>query len=124
MGALGATCIEEGIAYPDALPETDPGKWATLRAYLRTCGADVAPGFPAALRCEPLSWWLEERLFRYGYAHRDRCAIVGFNLLFDLGRLAAIGLRSRVPIAAATRSGSGVASTALASGTTASTARG
>jgi hypothetical protein len=100
-GALGATCIEEGIAYPDALPETDPGEWATLRAYLRTCGADVAPGFPAALRCEPLSWWLEERLFRYGYAHRDRCAIVGFNLLFDLGRLA----RYWAPVKGAYRGG-------------------
>lgn len=37
---------------------------------------------------KPLSWWLQERFFQYGYRHRNRCAVVGFNLLFDIGRLA------------------------------------
>jgi len=35
-----------------------------------------------------LSWWLENRLYRYGDQHRNRCALVGFNLPFDLGALA------------------------------------
>jgi len=87
-GDGGVTCVEEGIAYPDDLPETAPEELRLLSAYAAAYAASVAPGFPARLRLEPVSWWLEERLFRYGYAHRDRCDLVGFNLLFDLGRLA------------------------------------
>ena len=65
-----------------------PTPCGILRDYVAAHEAEVAPGFPTRLRLEPVSWWLEERLFRYGYAHRDRCALVGFNLLFDFGRLA------------------------------------
>ena len=43
----------------------------------------------------PLSWWLQERLYLYGYSHRDRCAVVGFNLPFDLGRLASYWAAAR-----------------------------
>jgi hypothetical protein len=82
------TCAEEGIAYPDDLPTTAPADFALLQQYAAGAAADVAPGFPIRLELRPLSWWLNERLFRYAYAHRDRCALVGFNLLFDLGRLA------------------------------------
>jgi hypothetical protein len=37
---------------------------------------------------EPLSWWIRERFYRYGYSHRSRCYLVAFNLGFELGRLA------------------------------------
>jgi hypothetical protein len=84
----GVVCIEEGIAYPDDLPTTAPADWKRLQRYTSTRTADVAAGFAPALRLEPVSWWLDERLYRYGWAHRDRCAVVGFNLLFDLGRVA------------------------------------
>jgi hypothetical protein len=87
-GAPGSTCIEEGIAYRDQLEHVDPRELALLREYVANTEANVAPGFPARLCLEPLAWWLEERLHSYGYQHRDRCDIVGFNLLFDLGRLA------------------------------------
>jgi hypothetical protein len=80
-----AVCIEEGIAHPDDL---DPDSLRTLSEFVATHDAETTPGFASRLRLAPLSWWLEERLFRYGYAHRDRCSVVGFNLLFDLGRLA------------------------------------
>jgi hypothetical protein len=83
-----ATCVEEGIAYPDTLPTTSPADFELLEQYAAKASADVAPGFPMRLGLRPLSWWLDERLFGYAYAHRDRCALVGFNLLFDLGRLA------------------------------------
>jgi hypothetical protein len=79
------TCIEEGIAHPDGL---DPASLRILDEFVAENDAEIAPGFPSRLRLTPISWWLEERLFRYGWAHRDRCSIVGFNLLFDLGRLA------------------------------------
>ncbi len=87
-GTAGHTCVEEGFFYPDDLPERDPGGWRQLQDYVAGHEGDVAPGFPPALRCVPLSWWLEERLYRYGDQHRNRCAIVGFNLPFDLGALA------------------------------------
>jgi hypothetical protein len=35
-----------------------------------------------------VSTWLEDYLFGYGYRRRDRCAIVGFHIGFDLGALA------------------------------------
>lgn len=85
----GSTCIEEGLAYPDHLPKTDPQGFATLCEFVEGARstAGVIPGFPG-LRLEPLSWWLQERLFVYGYKHRDRCDVVAFNALFDLGRIA------------------------------------
>ena len=84
----GLVCIEEGIAYPDDFPETVPSDWKLLQRYTSRRKADVAPGFDSTLQVKPLSWWLEERLHGLGFDHRDRCALVGFNLLFDLGRLA------------------------------------
>jgi hypothetical protein len=87
-GIPATACIEEGIAYADDLASSDPEGFEILREYARAHEADVVAGFPPRLRLKPLSWWLEKRFFRYGYAHRNRCSIVGFNLLFDLGRLA------------------------------------
>ena len=86
-----ATCVEEGFFYANDLPGLDPDGFARLKAYVRTRGdADVAPGFPSRLRLMSASNWLEKRLFRYGYRHRAwaHSDVVGFNLTFDLGRLA------------------------------------
>jgi hypothetical protein len=88
-GVPGTTCIEEGTAYTHDLPQRDPAGFQVLQAYVAEREADVTPGHPVELLLVPLSWWLDHRFFTYGYQHRDRCAIVGFNLLFDLGRLAA-----------------------------------
>lgn len=89
----GTTCIEEGFFYPDDLPETDPDGYRTLVEYAATHQPDTTPGFahPTAgtgIPCWSVSEWLEKRLYLYGYRHRNRCTIVGFNLPFDLGRLA------------------------------------
>src|SRR6266545_1898311 len=89
----GSTCVEEGLFYPDDLPEWDPSGFAKLRAFAMGHAQDAAPGFSRMrsgreLLLWPLSKWLEERLFRYGYSHRNRCDIVAFNLPFDLGRVA------------------------------------
>ncbi len=89
----GYFCVEEGIAYPDDLPDRDPDGYRKLVAEVDSREADVVPGFGASetasgLTLRPLSWWLKERLHLYGYSHRNRCAVVGFNLPFDLGRLA------------------------------------
>ena len=89
----GYHCVEEGIAYPDDLSDRDPDGYAILMAHAPRIEADVAPGMGEAgseggLVIKPLSWWLEDRLYRYGYRHRGRCYLVGFNLPFDLGGLA------------------------------------
>jgi len=84
--------VEEGIAYADDLPERDPDGMRVLEDFARSRESAAAPGLTTSaddrrIRFEPLSWWLEERLYEYGYRHSNRCAIVGFNLLFDLGRV-------------------------------------
>ena len=89
----GSTCVEEGLFYPDDLPERNPAGFAKLEAYAASHEQDAAPGFSRmdsgrTLLLWPLSKWLEERLFRYGYSHRNRCDMVAFNLPFDLGRVA------------------------------------
>jgi hypothetical protein len=84
----GMTCVEEGIAFPDDLDWLKPREFTLLRDFVARHQAETSSGFPPQLQLQPLSWWLNERFFRYGYGHRDRCAVVGFNLLFDLGRLA------------------------------------
>jgi len=65
-GLPGETCIEEGIAYPDDLPRNASADFQLLRSYAAGAEGNVAPGFPVTLRLEPLSWWLEHRLYRYG----------------------------------------------------------
>ena len=88
----GTTCVEEGLFYPDDLQERDPDGFALLTEYAASKPTKAAAGFSrmgsiGAVELWPVSRWLEERLFRYGVNHRDRCDVVGFNLLFDLGRL-------------------------------------
>jgi hypothetical protein len=85
--------VEEGIAYADDLPERDPDGMWVLEDFARSRESAAAPGLTISaqdrqIRSESLSWWwLEERLYAYGYRHSNRCAIVGFNVLFDLGRV-------------------------------------
>lgn len=96
--------VEEGLFYPDDLAVTDPAGWATLREYVATHrAADVAPGNHKRIHLWPVSRWLEERLYRYGFKHRTYANVVGFNLPFDLG-----GLARHFGPARPSRSGSGI----------------
>ena len=90
-GQPGVTCIEEGFFYPDHLPSSAPDAYQVLVDYAESHQPATAPGYAhqqTGIPLMSLSGWLEKRLYRYGYRHRNRCAIVGFNLLFDLGRIA------------------------------------
>ncbi len=84
----GNTVIEEALVHPDDMREGDPEGFAILTRFVRDNPAEVSPGYPPEIQMRPLSWWLQERLFVYGYKHRDRCDLVAFNALFDLGRVA------------------------------------
>ena len=87
-GWEASTCVEEGIFYPDHLPESDPEGFQILLDHVNTKEADTAMGFGKQILLWSETQWLEDRLYRYGFRHRDRCSIVGFNLAFDFGRLA------------------------------------
>jgi hypothetical protein len=87
-GEPGATCIEEGIFYPDDLAETDPAGFDRLQRYADEVRAGTDAGFATRIAFMPLSLWLSERFYRFAWGHRHNCHVVGYNLPFDLGRLA------------------------------------
>ncbi|MDQ3692160.1 MAG: hypothetical protein M3464_00835 [Chloroflexota bacterium] len=80
--------LEEGIFHDDALPERDPAGYATLRAGAAEHRADVAPGRDArqTMRLLPRRDFLDAVLWP---AIQADALIAGFNLPFDLSRLAA-----------------------------------
>ncbi len=75
-------CLEEGLFYPVDLPRRDR---ATLTKYVRTHRPDVATDGVPQLQLLPLRDFLA-MLFRVVY--KGQALIVGFNLPFDLSRLA------------------------------------
>ncbi|MFL5481258.1 MAG: hypothetical protein ACJ8AK_03645 [Gemmatimonadaceae bacterium] len=78
-GADGkATLLEEGLFYEDALPRSDPNGFAALRAYVKQ---------HSELKLFSKSEFLGEVFYRVAYQARG--LVVGFNLPFDLTRLAA-----------------------------------
>jgi hypothetical protein len=91
-GRPGTTLVEECIVHADDLERDDPAGFAVLRDYAAAATPAIHPAYrpigTTGVPLKPLSWWLEERLYGYAYRHRDRCDIVGFNLPFDLARIA------------------------------------
>jgi len=88
FGEPGATCVEEGLFHPDDLPETDPDGYARLVEHAEDQPARTATGHPRRLEVWPVSEWLQKRLWLHGWERRHNNHVVGFNLPFDLGRLA------------------------------------
>jgi hypothetical protein len=75
-------CVEEGLFYADDLPEKER---CILERYAGTHGADVTA------EDNPKLFLLSRKEFVnkfFRYAYRDRCLVVGFNLPFDLSRIA------------------------------------
>jgi hypothetical protein len=89
----GLTCTEEGVFFADDLPERDPAGFATIQAYAATQPSNTAPGYRRKLRLLSRTEFVEQLLWRYGYRHQ--ATIVGFNLPFDLARLAVHASRAR-----------------------------
>lgn len=78
-------CIQEGLVYGDDLPERDRRGFAVLKRYSKAHRADVA------LRGDPRLHLVSRREFVQRVlwtAHRAEALVVGFNLPFDLSRLA------------------------------------
>jgi len=80
------SCMEEGIFYADDLPTCDPDGFGLLQRYAQSHQADVGPGVRQELRFRSQ----DEFLFHVLYlaAYRARALVCGFNLPFDLSRLA------------------------------------
>ncbi|MFE3653339.1 hypothetical protein ACFXO2_37095 [Streptomyces sp. NPDC059152] len=86
------TLIEEGIFYQDDLPERDPAGFATLREYAASHTAPIDHRIlsisVAVRKLHFLSRteFVEHYLWRRAY--RYRMGVVGFNLPFDISRIA------------------------------------
>lgn len=79
-------CVEEGLFHADDLPDTDPEGYAALADYARTHGAGVAGGVDPTLHLYSRRDFLNAVF--YPAAFENRALVVGFNLPFDLSRLA------------------------------------
>ena len=82
------TLLEEGLFHAEDLPESDPSGFDVLTRYVRTLVSDGArrAGKRSRLRLLPASAFVE-RVF-LPLACQAEALIVGFNLPFDLTRLA------------------------------------
>ncbi|MGO8872375.1 MAG: hypothetical protein ACLQPH_13425 [Acidimicrobiales bacterium] len=80
----GCHCVEEGISYADDLPESNPGGFAILVQFVAHHWA--ATERPRAIRLLSRSEFVEKVFFPA--ALEVRATVVGFNLPFDLSRLA------------------------------------
>lgn len=82
-------CIGEFLFHADELPETDPEGYQALRAYCR--GRLPALDEPRDPFPQLLLWLMPRsefvKLF-YDYAYKQRAMVIGFNLPFDISRLA------------------------------------
>lgn len=80
------SCLEEGIFCGDDLPQRDPDGFATLQRYVRDNRADLDLARRRPLQLFSRREFVDKR-FWYA-AHKARAVVVGFNLPFDLSRLA------------------------------------
>ena len=86
-------CTEEGLFHADDLPLKE---WKVLERYAATHRPDIPWARPPRIRLLTLRQFLA-RLFLAAY--KGRCLVVGFNLPFDLSRIAHDFLPARGPFA-------------------------
>jgi len=86
----GYVCIEEGIFYPDDLPKGNPNALSVLQQYVDAHPAETPPGYPAQLQLRSRAEFIEQVFWRVVLNPPDGTGglIVGFNLAFDLARIA------------------------------------
>jgi hypothetical protein len=79
---VGGRCLEEGLFYGDDISARDR---RTLRRYAETHNADTVDEGVARLHLLSRREFLQKL---YQAAYKSRCLLVGFNLPFDLSRVA------------------------------------
>ncbi len=92
-GPVYVVCVAEIIFCADDLPQTDPKGFATLKAYVSSHGAAIDPDpigkrlrKDSRLHLFSRSQWVD--LVWQTYVEKQGATVVGFNLPFDLSRLA------------------------------------
>jgi len=90
--------LSEVIFHADDLPDTDPNGYRILREYVAAHPADVALDYVGhampdpTLHLLPLTDFLE---WFYRLAYKQKATVVGFNLKWDLSRIAADATEAR-----------------------------
>jgi hypothetical protein len=90
---LDGACIDEGIFYADDLQEKD---LVTLRTYVASHRPATAKQMGERLRLLSRREFLNDVFWKVAY--RQRALVIGFNLLFDLTRLASGWRVARKPL--------------------------
>lgn len=88
-------CVEEGLFYADELKRVYPRGLAVLKRYTKRRQAEVIPGVPPRLRFFSRREFVDRMLT--AVLERD-ALLVGFNLPFDLTRLAIRAGAARHPL--------------------------
>jgi hypothetical protein len=87
------TCVEEGLFYPDDLPERDPQEMSALQQYARDIEKKSEEEGSRLLHLRCRSEFMEEVFWNVNrYAEG---LVVGFNLPFDLSRVALDNKKAR-----------------------------
>jgi hypothetical protein len=89
----GTICVREGILYADDLPARDPQGFRVLQDHVALYPANVTERRNPKLALLSRSEFVEEVIFKLGYA--KNFTIAGFNLPFDLSRIAIGATKSR-----------------------------
>jgi hypothetical protein len=82
----GLVCKEVGIFYADDLPKRDPEGFQCLKIYAEQHRADVGQGVPDQIKLISRTEFVDTVFWRIAYEAQG--LVVGFNLPFDLSRIA------------------------------------
>jgi hypothetical protein len=85
-GGTRLVCKQEGFFYADNLPKMNPEGFACLQEFVKTHNADVGPGVLRRLKLLSRTEFVDKIFWKLAY--KARALVVGFNLPFDLSRLA------------------------------------
>jgi hypothetical protein len=88
---LGVELVEEGRFYADDLPDRDPAGFAVLERAAATGQSAAGPDLP--LRLLSRAEWVSQVF--YPAAWEGRTVVVGFNLPFDVSRIAIAAAEGR-----------------------------
>jgi hypothetical protein len=83
-------CVEEGLVFAD---EATANEQAIIREYSETHKTDAAEGYPVRLRVLSRSEFVEQVFYKLAY--EADALVCGFNLSFDLSRLAVNARKAR-----------------------------
>src|SRR5439155_3789757 len=87
-------CLEEGFFYDDDLPKANSEAWQHINAYVRSHAADTLNRRRRELLLRSRREFVNDRLWM---AMESGALIVGYNLPFDLTRLAVTAGAARGP---------------------------